>query len=152
MIVFHPRKKRPALHCTRYPLLLQYYTYCCTYVLKRNRGCKIKSPGDYIAPSPEKKRLPCNRKPQKRGLEKILGRTCLSKPRKPFPSRIPSFPGDRASSPRESTFPESPLAEFDGGGLSFAGGTEGCLCRAGVAPSRGRGVSGSSLLRVVFPE
>ena len=38
----------------------------------------------------------------------------------PFP-RIPSFPGDRASRPREGTFPRPPLAVFNGGARSFAG-------------------------------
>ena len=61
----------------------------------------------------------------------------------PFP-RIPSFPGDRASRPREGTFPRPPLAEFDGGAPSFAGGQLGQLCGAGVARSCGRGGSGGA--------
>ena len=39
---------------------------------------------------------------------------------------IPSFAGDRASRPREGTFPRSPLIELDRGAPSFAGHTEGC--------------------------
>ena len=40
----------------------------------------------------------------------------------PFPGIRP-HPGERASRPREGTFPRPPLVEFDGGAPSYSGGT-----------------------------
>ena len=65
---------------------------------------------------------------------------------------IPRFPGDRATSPREGTFPRPPLAKLDCGAHCFAGNTEGCRggrawrdrAAAGGRVALGRAVPGSA--------
>ena len=104
---------------------------------------------------PRKKRLPYKRKLQNGDMGKnpMSGTKMPPKMKETTSFRgIPSFPGDRASCPREGTFPRPPLAELDGGARSFAGGTYGCCVRRAWrgAATRPRGVrwrSGEPVIR-----